>query len=86
MRYSVSKDAVYCAYSVLFGTDRENAKERTFGKLSSVSDWTKSKFVVRYTAQTSSHHANFQAGEQFIEVVKGPRMMFLHRYLHINTM
>jgi hypothetical protein len=74
MRYSVSKDAVYCVYCVLFGTQRENAKERTFGKLSPVSDWTNlSKFVARHTAQTSSHHANVQAGEQFIEIAKGTK-------------
>ena len=74
MRYSVSRDAVYCVYCVLFGTQREDSKERTLGKLSPVSDWTNlSKFVARHTAQTSSHHANEKAGEEFIQIGKGTK-------------
>jgi len=72
MRYSIVKDAVYCIYCALFGSQRSDAKERTFGKSSPVSDWTNlSKFVSRHTAQTSSHHDNVRAGEEFIRVGEG---------------
>ena len=69
MRYSLSKDAVYCVYCVYFGSAREECKEKTFGRASPVSDWTNlSKYVNRHLAENSFHHSNVQAGKEFLRL------------------
>lgn len=69
MKYSMSCDAVYCAPCVLFGSQRDDAKERTFTKLSPVTDWSNlSKYVSRHLSEGSSHHDNARASERFLRM------------------
>lgn len=65
----MSCDAVYCAPCVLFGSQRDDAKERTFTKLSPVTDWSNlSKYVSRHLSEGSSHHDNVRASERFLRM------------------
>lgn len=81
----MSCDAVYCAPCVLFGSRRDDAKERTFTQLSPVTDWSnfKSKYVSRHLSEGSSHHDNVRASERFLgmqETGKADIMGQLSRY------
>lgn len=72
MRYSVSRDAVFCAPCVLFGS--RDSKEKTFVLESPQSDWANiGRDVKRHTQQTSNHHKNVQSAEEFIRIREGEK-------------
>ncbi|KAJ8314716.1 hypothetical protein KUTeg_006866 [Tegillarca granosa] len=55
LRYSVSKDALYCACCTIFG--KTDAKEKTFTFASPVTDWSNlSHLVHRHFREGSSHY------------------------------
>ncbi|KAJ8312273.1 hypothetical protein KUTeg_009646, partial [Tegillarca granosa] len=61
MRYSVSKDAVYCVHCVLFGS--AESKEKSF--IAPISDWVNFSTYVKRHELSSSHNHNktlFQRG------------------------
>ena len=72
MRYSESKDAVFCAPCVLFGS--RDSKEKTFGLDSPQSDWANiGRDVKRHTLQGSVHHKNVNSAEDFIRIREGEK-------------
>ncbi|KAJ8317973.1 hypothetical protein KUTeg_003064 [Tegillarca granosa] len=54
MRYSVSKDAVYCVHCVLFGSAK--SKEKSF--IAPISDWVNFSTYVKRHELSSSHNHN----------------------------
>ena len=72
MRYSVAKDAVFCAPCVLFGPQRHDTKEKTFSLSSPVTDWGNlSRCVTRHLNESSKHHDNVLAATEFLRITSG---------------
>jgi len=72
MRYSVSEDSVYCGPCVLFGPQRSDSKEKTFGLSSPVTDWANlGRCISRHLQDGSKHHENVLAAEEFMRIVCG---------------
>ena len=68
LRYSVSTDALYCGYCVLFSN--KEAKDKLF--INPVTDWVNlSKYVTRHEKPNTSHASSVIAGENFERVKSG---------------
>ncbi|XP_060063626.1 zinc finger MYM-type protein 1-like [Ylistrum balloti] len=68
MRYSVSKDSVYCVHCFIFGD--KSGKERPFR--SPVDDWINlSTYVKRHEAENSPHHGCQISADHFIDIMTG---------------
>ncbi|KAJ8317583.1 hypothetical protein KUTeg_005487 [Tegillarca granosa] len=61
MRYSVSKDAVYCVHCVLFGS--AESKEKSF--IAPISDWVNFSTYVKRHELSSSHNHNKTFSERY---------------------
>ncbi|KAJ8315235.1 hypothetical protein KUTeg_007385 [Tegillarca granosa] len=61
MRYSVSKDAVYCVHCVLFGSAK--SKEKSF--IAPISDWVSFSTYVKRHELSSSHNHNKTFSERY---------------------
>ena len=65
LRYSVSKDALYCYCCVLFGT--EGTRDKSF-VTSPVSDWSNVHNYIKRHARLDSHSHNEQSALHFVDV------------------
>ncbi len=69
LRYSVSRDAVYCVNCLLFG--KKDSKYKTFSS-EPVSDWSNlPKLIHRHVSQNDDHHKSSLLAENFIRVAEG---------------
>ncbi|CAC5403885.1 unnamed protein product [Mytilus coruscus] len=64
LKYSVSLDALYCAPCVLFGSQRSDTKEKTFGFQSPCTDWIN-------VGRSISRHLQQGSSEEFIRIRSG---------------
>ena len=65
LRYSVSKDALYCYCCVLFGT--EGTRDKSF-VTSPVSDWSNVHNYIKRRERLDSHSHNEQSALHFVDV------------------
>lgn len=72
MRYSESLDAVFCAPCVLFGSQRPDVKDKTFGLSSPVSDWINlSRCVSRHIQEGSKHYEHVMSADEYVRIQTG---------------
>ncbi|XP_069103864.1 zinc finger MYM-type protein 1-like [Argopecten irradians] len=67
MRYSITKDCVYCVHCTIFG--HSDPKLKTFTLKAPVTDWANlGQFVKRHLSPESQHHGYVQMGLNFIDI------------------
>ncbi|XP_071148256.1 zinc finger MYM-type protein 1-like [Mytilus edulis] len=67
MRYSVSTDALYCAYCVLFSS--KDSKEKSFSK-TPVSDWKNLPLIVKRHESSTQHQGCVVSSSEYLRIME----------------